>query len=94
MTDEPVWYQGRETLLEAWAPALRGPDAVEFKNVLVRANMQPAIASYIRVPGESVYRGFALDMLRVEEGKVAEISAFHPDLFEAFGLPAEISDDD
>lgn len=90
MTDEPVWYQGRETLIEAWAPAMHGPDAVEFRNMPVRANMQPALASYIRVPGESVYRGFALTILRVEEGKVVEVSAFHPDLFGAFGLPEEL----
>ncbi len=87
MTDESVWYAGRETIIEAFAPALRGPDAVEFRNMPVRVNMQSALASYIRAPGESVFRGFALTVLRVEDGEVAEISAFHPDLFPAFGLP-------
>ena len=94
MTDDPVWYAGRETLIEAWAPALRGPGALEFRNVPVRVNMQPAFASYIRPPGETVFRAFGIDVLRIEDGMVAEISVFHPDLFEAFGLPPELSDDD
>jgi RNA polymerase sigma-70 factor, ECF subfamily len=87
MTPDSVWYQGRETLTEAWAPALRGPDAVEFRNVPVLVNMQPALASYIRVPGASEYRAFGIDVLRIEDGEVAEIAVFHPDLFPAFGLP-------
>ena len=34
-----------------------------------------------------MYRALALDVLRVEEGKVVEIVAFPADLFPAFGLP-------
>lgn len=90
MTNEPIWYSGRRALIEAWSPVFRGPAAVGFKNVLVRANMQPAIASYIRAPGENVYRPFALDTLRVEGDKVAEVCAFHPGVFGAFDLPAEL----
>lgn len=90
MTPDSVWYQGRETLIEAWAPALRGPGALEFRHLPVRANMQPALASYVRMPGEAEYRAFALDVLRIEGGEVAEISVFHPDLFPAFGLPEKL----
>jgi hypothetical protein len=69
--------------------------------VPVGANRQPAAAAYLKRPGDSEYRAFGLDVLRVEDGKVAEITAFlQPgvdtddfrldfgwDLFGAFGLP-------
>jgi RNA polymerase sigma-70 factor (ECF subfamily) len=50
--------------------------------------MQPAAAAYLRAPGDSVYRAFAIDVLRVAGGKIVEISAFiGADRFAAFGLP-------
>jgi RNA polymerase sigma-70 factor, ECF subfamily len=52
------------------------------------ANMQPAVAHYLRRPGESEYRPVALDVLRIERGRVAEITSFvFPELFPMFGLP-------
>ncbi len=86
MTAEPVWYTGRDTLLEAWAPALHGDGAVESRLVATRANRQPAMAMYARMPGETAYRAFGLTVLRIVDGLVAEVSVFHPDLFPAFGL--------
>jgi hypothetical protein len=33
------------------------------------------------------YRAFAIDVLRIEAGRIVDITAFHePGLFEAFGL--------
>jgi RNA polymerase sigma-70 factor, ECF subfamily len=90
MTPEPIWYQGRETLIEAWAPVLHGPGAPGLRLVPTRANGQPAAATYIRWPRDSEYRAFGLAVLRVEDGAVAEIAVFHPDLFPAFGLPATL----
>ena len=50
--------------------------------------MQPAAAHYLRPPGESEHRPLALDVLRIEGGRVAEIDSFlFPELFPAFGLP-------
>jgi hypothetical protein len=34
-----------------------------------------------------VYRAQVLDVLRVDGGKVVEVTAFEPHLFPAFGLP-------
>ena len=46
----------------------------------------PTAASYFR--GEDgVHRAFKLDVLRVEDGAIAEITTFGPDLFPQFGLP-------
>ena len=52
------------------------------------ANLQPAVAIYLRSPGEARYRPLALELLRVEDGRVVEVVDWgRPDLFEAFGLP-------
>ena len=47
----------------------------------------PAAASYLRRPGDSEFRAFKLDVLRIEDGAVAEITTFGPALLPAFGLP-------
>ncbi len=86
MTSEPFAYSGRETLLAAWAPALHGDTAVESRLVATRANRQPAMAMYVRIPGREEFQAFGLTVLRIEDGAVAEVSVFHPGLFPAFGL--------
>ena len=86
MTSEPSSYTGRDTLLAAWAPALHGDTAVESRLVAIRANRQPAMAMYVRPPGGDAFEAFGLTVLRIEDGAVAEVSVFHPDLFPAFGL--------
>ncbi len=48
------------------------------------------MANYVRRPGESVYTAVNLDVLRVEDGLIAEITTFGPELNAAFGLPAEL----
>ena len=78
----------------------RSSTSGDWKLVPVGANMQPAVAGYLRPPGDTEYRAFALDVLRFEDGKLAEITAFLGapaleegeeelaiDLFAAFGLP-------
>ena len=50
-------------------------------------NRMPAAASYLRRPGDSVFRAFKLDVLRVEGDRIAEITTFGWSLFPHFGLP-------
>ena len=58
----------------------------QWRLVPIRANRMPAAASYVR--GEDgAFRAFKVDVLRVEGGKVAEITTFDATLFPAFGLP-------
>jgi len=47
-------------------------------------------SSYLRRPGDSVFRAFKLDVMRMEAGTIAEITTFNAELFPAFGLPAEL----
>lgn len=91
MTDEPFWYQGRETLLAGWQPVLEGPDRAEFHCVLTTANHEPAVATYVRVPGsDDPFRAFGLTVLRVADGRIAELTVYPATLYPAFGLPEQV----
>ena len=82
-----TWYAGRKAILIA---AQQGfdPEFGDLRTAVAGANRQPAAAHYVRRPGESEYRPLALDVLRIEGGRVAEITSFvFPGLFPAFGLP-------
>ncbi|MCT2582835.1 RNA polymerase subunit sigma-70 [Actinophytocola gossypii] len=91
MSDDPAWYSGRDTLIEAWQPIFHGPDRAEFRCVPTVANGDPAIATYIRPPGSGPYRAFGLDVLRIVDGQVAEITCFGVATYRYFDLPAEIT---
>jgi RNA polymerase sigma-70 factor (ECF subfamily) len=87
MPPYPWVYQGLvavTTLVEQGTGA-RGP--CDWRLVSTRANRQPAAASYLRAWGDTEYRAFKLDVLRVEDGAIAEITTFGASLFPAFGLP-------
>ena len=65
------------------APGFRG----ELRGVSTQANRQPAVAWYLRPPPDPTYQALSLDVLRIEDGIVAEITGFVlPNLFAAFGL--------
>jgi RNA polymerase sigma-70 factor, ECF subfamily len=104
MPPTPSWHDGRDAIV--WA-VTRSNDpssdlymAGDWKLVPVGANMQCAVAGYLRTHGDTEFRAFAIDVLRFEDGKLAEITAFlasgamEPgqehlgiDMFAAFGLP-------
>jgi RNA polymerase sigma-70 factor, ECF subfamily len=90
MPPEPGVWVGRRTIVESWSEALDTEAFGHVRGVTTRANMQPAVACYRQPPGESVYRPMALDVIRVEEGRVAEIVTFPPLVFPAFGVPGEL----
>jgi RNA polymerase sigma-70 factor (ECF subfamily) len=54
------------------------------------ANRMPTAASYLKAPGDDTYRAFKLDVLRVVDGRIAEITTFGWSLFPHFGLPATL----
>ena len=64
------------------------PDFGRLRARVTGANLQPAVAWYLLASGEPAYLPLAFDVLRIEEGLVAEITSFvFPELFEAFDLP-------
>jgi RNA polymerase sigma-70 factor (TIGR02960 family) len=81
----PYLYEGREAIAGLMASAFAGMG--EWRLVPTRANRMPAAASYLRAPGETEFRAFKLDVLRVRGREIAEITTFNADLFPQFGLP-------
>jgi RNA polymerase sigma-70 factor, ECF subfamily len=81
----PLWYDG----LDAFRRGSEKHAAPgEHLFVAARANLQPAVALYLRSPGAARYRPLALAVLRVEQGQVFEaVDWSRPELFGAFGLP-------
>jgi RNA polymerase sigma-70 factor (ECF subfamily) len=57
------------------------------------ANRQPTAASYLREHGGTEWRAFKFDVLRIEGGKIAEITTFDRTLFPQFGLPDTLPPD-
>jgi RNA polymerase sigma-70 factor (TIGR02960 family) len=86
MPPNPWLYEGIEAIKGLMRTAFDRQSMGDWRLVPTRANRQPAAASYLRRPGDSVYRAFKLDVLRVEDGAIAEITTFHSDVFAAFGL--------
>jgi RNA polymerase sigma-70 factor, ECF subfamily len=93
MPPYPDWWVGNKEIVAAWVEGGFGsPSWGELKCVPTRANMQPAVACYVRKAGDSAYRPLALDVLRIEDGAVAEIIVFPllEPLIDALGLPAAL----
>jgi RNA polymerase sigma-70 factor, ECF subfamily len=92
----PMWFQGRDTVLAAlaasWDPA--GPGYVgRFRMLPTRANGRPAVATYVRTGENPDNHAFAISVLRIEHGLVAEVTAFHDThVFAAFDLPLRLPD--
>ena len=79
-------YEGRAAVAEFFR-GLFGPDGPgDWRLVPVRANAQPAVANYVRGPGDLRFTAVTLDVLRIDDGAVVEITTFGADVFAAFGL--------
>jgi RNA polymerase sigma-70 factor, ECF subfamily len=88
MPPQPELYVGREAIFTVWTEGGFGTEAFgDIRCLVTAANRQPAVANYVRLPGEDEYRGFALDVLRIEAGEITDIVTFPAQVYEAFGLP-------
>ena len=68
----------------------RAADMGSWRLVPVAANRMPGAASYLLRPGDTEFRAFKFDIIRIQSGVVAEITTFQPALFPAFNLPATV----
>jgi RNA polymerase sigma-70 factor (TIGR02960 family) len=82
----PFWFSDKATVVPALGPGLR--DHGEWRLVEMRANRMPALASYLRPWDATEFQPFKIDVMRIEDGLVAEITTFDARLFPEFGLPA------
>jgi RNA polymerase sigma-70 factor (ECF subfamily) len=83
ITMPPYPYLFAPLLERAFGPERDG----DWRLVATQANRMPTAASYLRKPGDTEFRAFKFDVLRIEEGAIAEITTFGPELFPAFDLP-------
>ncbi|MEU8264713.1 RNA polymerase subunit sigma-70 [Micromonospora sp. NPDC048999] len=82
-------WTGKATVAEALHRDMNTPG--QWRMLPTAANRQPAVAAYVRASGETVFRPFALIVLRIEAGLIAALDVFEaPGLFTAFGLPASL----
>ncbi|MEV0030499.1 sigma-70 family RNA polymerase sigma factor [Nocardia sp. NPDC050793] len=85
----PEWYAGRSAIREF---LLDGPLRYRWRFLLTSANGQPAFGTYLWDEERGVFAAMALDVIAVRDGHIAEVVSFlDPELFPAFGLPAELS---
>jgi RNA polymerase sigma-70 factor (ECF subfamily) len=87
MPPAPLWFDGRDVLAVKFGQLFGPGSPGAFRMVATAANRQPAAACYLRPPGQAEFRLIGLNVLRIEDGEIVEISSFGPELVSAFGLP-------
>jgi RNA polymerase sigma-70 factor (ECF subfamily) len=88
MPPHPFVYNGIAAMTPLLERAFGAESPGEWRLVPTRANRMPTAASYLKAHGDTEFRAFKFDVLRVVDGLIAEITTFDASLFPAFGLPA------
>jgi RNA polymerase sigma-70 factor (ECF subfamily) len=85
------WFRGHADI-GAFLP--RGPLIERRRFIPVRANGQLAFGTYLWMPDKGRYRGNAVHLIDLDEhGLITDVTCFlTPEVFPAFGLPAEPPD--
>jgi RNA polymerase sigma-70 factor (TIGR02960 family) len=89
MPPHPFFYEGVDQIRPLISDGLTAPG--EWRLVTTSANRMPAAACYLREYGATEFRAFKIDVVRIEGGKVAEITTFDATLFPQFGLPPTLA---
>jgi len=87
MPPNPTGFDGLDVIAGALETAFGVERDGDWRLVPTMANRMPTAASYLRRWGDTEFRAFKLDVLRIEAGRIAEITTFGSSLFPAFGLP-------
>ena len=90
MPPAPLLFEGLTVIEPLLVNAFA--DGSSWRLVPTVANRMPTAASYQKAPGDDTYRAFKLDVLRVVDGRIAEITTFGWSLFPHFGLPMVLED--
>jgi RNA polymerase sigma-70 factor (TIGR02960 family) len=93
MPPNPKFFDGLASISVLLERAFGEEREGDWRLLPTTANRMPASGSYLRRPGDSEFRAFKLDVLRVEGGEIAEITTFGHALFPAFGLPPVLDRD-
>jgi len=91
MPPYPGVWAGRNAVVQGWIDGGFGSGTFgSVRCVITRANGQPAVAGYVRRPGDVAYEPLAIDVLRLHDGVVIEIITFDRAVFQYFDLPATL----
>jgi RNA polymerase sigma-70 factor (ECF subfamily) len=94
MPPHPFLFEGIDVVVPALETAFGVEDVGDWRLLPTRANRMPSAASYLRAWGDTRFRAFKIDVVRLVDGKVAEVTTFGADLFPQFGLPAVLDEHD
>ncbi|NYJ02211.1 RNA polymerase sigma-70 factor (ECF subfamily) [Nocardioides thalensis] len=89
MPPTPGVYAGRDAVVHYWVESGYA-DMSGLRAVLTSANRQPALGYYEWREHEGAYLPLTVDVLRVVDGRIAEILTFHDDQFPRLGLPGSL----
>ncbi len=90
MPPYPVCFEGRDVIARSLATAFGPERDGDWRLVTTMANRMPTAASYLKRDGDTEFRAFKFDVLRIEDGLVAEITTFGAELFPSFLLSATL----
>jgi RNA polymerase sigma-70 factor (TIGR02960 family) len=88
MPPHPMLFEGLDQVRPLMERGL--PEPGEWRLVATACNRMPAAACYLRGHGKTEFVAFKLDVLRIVDGKVAEVTTFNSTLFPELGLPATL----
>ncbi len=94
MPPQPFLFEGRENIRRMLTTAFGVEEMGDWRLIPTAANRMPAAGSYLREWKDTEFRAFKLDVVRIEDGLVAEVTTFGPSRFPAFGLPPVLGDQD
>jgi RNA polymerase sigma-70 factor (TIGR02960 family) len=91
----PPWeglVVGRDAVVADWT-ANGYPGMTGLRAVPTAVNRQPAVAYYLWREQEAAYVALTLDVLRISDGTVTEVTIFDADRFGSLGLPERLAAD-
>ena len=92
MPPSPAVYDGLAAVSVLIERGLGPERAGDWRLLPTGVNRMPAAVSYLRRPGDSVFRAFKVDVLRIEDGRIVEITTLGPAaLIGPLGLPETVA---
>ncbi|MGH9213699.1 MAG: RNA polymerase subunit sigma-70 [Acidimicrobiales bacterium] len=91
MPPAPIVFDGIDVIRPSLETAFGVERDGDWRLVPTMANRMPTAASYLLRPGDTEFRAFKFDVLRIEDDLVAEITTFGAALFPVFDLPPTLS---
>jgi RNA polymerase sigma-70 factor (TIGR02960 family) len=90
MPPTPGLVDGRDAVVHEWRES-GFPEMTGLRAVQVAVNRQPAVAFYHWNPDQGAFLPLTLDVLRIENGAIAEITTFPGDRFASLSLATSIN---